>query len=124
MVQFHPPALDFSREEIVMKEFVQYKRDKNGVPIGCVVGHVMPSTGEVYYGWSLCHKSDRKQLSKKFAKQVARDRVRRHALEWHMTDAHNRPRAGFMPSRLPFSLVKTYEGVASRIQNYMDKNGL
>ena len=118
MVQVHPLALDFSREEIVMKEFVQYKRDKNGVPIGCVVGHVMPSTGEVYYGWSLCHKSDRKQLSKKFAKQVARARVHREVL----LQIH--PNENTKPGMLPFSLESVHKSLAARIGHYKEKNGL
>jgi len=52
-----------------MNELIQYVRDENGHPIGCVL-----ATDKGHVGWSMCHEKD--QFSKSRAKVIARGRAK------------------------------------------------
>ena len=62
---------------------VSYLRNKNDVPIGCVIARHFSelNNNTVYIAWSLCGKKDRHNFSKEEALARAEDRARAMAFK-------------------------------------------
>ncbi len=110
----------------MVQEFVQYKRQKDGTPIGCIVFLVYPEclrVGEppsqaMLMGWSLCHKSDRKRFTKRRAREIARAR----ALKSNEEGSRGRLGQPTLNARgLPGSMLDTYFEISHRAFDYADK---
>ncbi len=62
---------------------VSYKRDRDGVPVACVIARHFPELNNnmVYIAGCLCCKNDRKNFSKQEALALAEDRARAMAFK-------------------------------------------